>query len=55
MSANGFKAVIDIDLLGTFNTCRAAYEVLRKPGASVIGISANQTKASSNNKLNDSA
>jgi NAD(P)-dependent dehydrogenase (short-subunit alcohol dehydrogenase family) len=35
MSANGFKAVIDIDLLGTFNTCRAAYEHLRKPGASV--------------------
>ena len=34
MSANGFKAVIDIDLLGTFNTCRAAYESLRKPGAS---------------------
>ena len=24
MSANGFKAVIDIDLIGTFNTCRAA-------------------------------
>src|SRR5215471_5678131 len=41
MSANGFKAVIDIDLLGTFNTCRAAYEFLRKPGASVIAISAN--------------
>ena len=41
MSANGFKAVIDIDLLGTFNTCRAAYEYLRKPGASVISISAN--------------
>src|SRR5277367_65923 len=41
MSANGFKAVIDIDLLGTFNTCRAAYEALRKPGASVISISAN--------------
>ena len=37
---NGFKAVIDIDLLGTFNTCRAAYEFLRKPGASVISISA---------------
>jgi NAD(P)-dependent dehydrogenase (short-subunit alcohol dehydrogenase family) len=43
MSANGFKAVIDIDLLGTFNTCRAAYEALRKPGASVISISANQS------------
>ena len=42
MSANGFKAVIDIDLLGTFNTCRAAYESVRKPGASVISISANQ-------------
>ena len=41
MSANGFKAVIDIDLLGTFNTCRAAYEFLRKPGASIISISAN--------------
>jgi NAD(P)-dependent dehydrogenase (short-subunit alcohol dehydrogenase family) len=41
MSANGFKSVIDIDLLGTFNTCRAAYESLKKPGASVISISAN--------------
>jgi len=41
MSANGFKAVIDIDLLGTFNTCRAAYAFLRKPGASVLAISAN--------------
>ena len=40
MSANGFKAVVDIDLLGTFNTCRAAYEHLRKPGASVVNISA---------------
>lgn len=40
MSANGFKAVIDIDLLGTFNTCRAAYEHLNRP-ASIISISAN--------------
>src|SRR5581483_8101474 len=40
MSANGFKAVIDIDLVGTFNTCRAAFEHLRKPGASIISISA---------------
>src|SRR5258708_6077513 len=40
MSANGFKAVIDIDLLGTFNTCRAAYEFLRKPGALALSISA---------------
>jgi len=41
MSANGFKAVIDIDLLGTFNTCRAAFEHLRRPGASIVSISAN--------------
>lgn len=40
MSANGFKAVVDIDLLGTFNTCRAAYQFLRKPGASIVSISA---------------
>jgi NAD(P)-dependent dehydrogenase (short-subunit alcohol dehydrogenase family) len=32
--------VIDIDLLGTFNTCRAAFDHLRKPGASIISISA---------------
>jgi NAD(P)-dependent dehydrogenase (short-subunit alcohol dehydrogenase family) len=41
MSAHGFKAVIDIDLLGTFNTCRAAYPHLRKPGSSILSISAN--------------
>lgn len=41
MSTHGFKAVMDIDLLGTFNTCRAAYAHLRKPGASVLAISAN--------------
>lgn len=42
MSANAFKAVIDIDLLGTFNTCRAAYQFLQKPGAAVLNISAPQ-------------
>src|SRR5690348_4019580 len=41
MSANGFKAVMDIDVLGTFNACRAAHEYLNAPGASVIAISAN--------------
>lgn len=43
MSANGFKSVIDIDVLGTFNSCRAAFEHLKKPGASVISISATQS------------
>ena len=42
MSAKGFKAVVDIDLLGTFNACRAAFEHLRKPGASIVNISAMQ-------------
>jgi NAD(P)-dependent dehydrogenase (short-subunit alcohol dehydrogenase family) len=42
MSANGFKAVVDIDLLGTFNACRAAFEHLRKPGAAVVNVSAPQ-------------
>jgi NAD(P)-dependent dehydrogenase (short-subunit alcohol dehydrogenase family) len=42
MSANGFKSVVDIDLLGTFNTCRAAFQHLRRPGASIINISATQ-------------
>ena len=42
MSANGFKSVVDIDLLGTFNTCRAAFEFLKRPGASIVNISATQ-------------
>ncbi len=42
MSSNGFKAVMDIDLLGTFNATRAAFEFLRKPGASIVNISAPQ-------------
>ncbi len=42
MSSNGFKAVMDIDVLGTFNACRAGFEHLRKPGAAIINISAPQ-------------
>ncbi len=42
MSPNAFKAVVDIDLLGTFNVLRAGFEYLKKPGASVINISAPQ-------------
>ena len=43
MSANAFKTVIDIDLLGTFNVLRASFEHLRRPGASAINISATQS------------
>lgn len=42
MSSNGFKAVMEIDVLGTFNACRAAFEHLKKPGASIVNISAPQ-------------
>jgi NAD(P)-dependent dehydrogenase (short-subunit alcohol dehydrogenase family) len=42
MSSNGFKTVVDIDLNGTFNVLRHAHPYLRKPGASVINISAPQ-------------
>lgn len=43
MSANAFKSVIDIDLLGSYNSCRAAFAHLRKPGSSVLMISAIQS------------
>ena len=42
MSSNAFKSVLEIDVLGTFNACRAAFEHLRKPGACVLNISAPQ-------------
>lgn len=42
LSANGFKTVIDIDLIGTFNVFRAAWAHLQKPGASLIAITAGQ-------------
>lgn len=44
LSANGFKTVVDIDLLGTFNVFRASYGYIRKPGASLIAISAPQAE-----------
>jgi NAD(P)-dependent dehydrogenase (short-subunit alcohol dehydrogenase family) len=42
MSANAFKTVVDIDLLGTFNVFRASFDHLNKPGASLIAITAGQ-------------
>ena len=42
LSANGFKAVIDIDLLGTFNACLACFEPLSKQGGSIVSITATQ-------------
>jgi NAD(P)-dependent dehydrogenase (short-subunit alcohol dehydrogenase family) len=43
MSPNAFKTVVDIDLLGSFNVARLAHAWLRKPGASIVQISAGQS------------
>ncbi|MGR7001423.1 SDR family NAD(P)-dependent oxidoreductase [Yinghuangia aomiensis] len=41
LSPNGFKAVVDIDLLGAFSVSRAAYDAwLGAHGGSIVNISA---------------
>ncbi|MBW0298156.1 short-chain dehydrogenase [Shewanella xiamenensis] len=42
LSANGFKAVMDIDLLGSFQVLKTAYPLLRRPQGNIIQISAPQ-------------
>ncbi|MBK7400849.1 MAG: SDR family oxidoreductase [Myxococcales bacterium] len=42
LSANGFRTVVDIDLCGTFNVSRAAFEHLAKTGGSIVSITATQ-------------
>ena len=42
ISPNGFKAVVDIDLLGSFHVMKAAHPHMRRPGGSLISISAPQ-------------
>lgn len=44
MSPNGFRTVVEIDLLGTFHVLHAAHPFLAKPGASVVNISASQAQ-----------
>jgi peroxisomal 2,4-dienoyl-CoA reductase len=40
LSPNGFGTVVDIDLKGTFNVCRAAFEELKKRRGHILNISA---------------
>ncbi|MBA2341708.1 MAG: SDR family oxidoreductase [Pyrinomonadaceae bacterium] len=40
LSPNGFGTVVDIDLKGTFNVCRAAFEHLKRQGGCILNISA---------------
>ncbi|GGP44562.1 short-chain dehydrogenase [Shewanella algicola] len=42
LSTNGFKSVIDIDLIGSFQVLKQAYPLLARPNASVVQISAPQ-------------
>ncbi|MFO1141545.1 MAG: SDR family oxidoreductase [Amaricoccus sp.] len=44
ISPNGFRAVVDIDLLGTFHVMKAAYPHLRRPDGSLIAVSAPQAQ-----------
>lgn len=44
ISPNGFKTVVDIDLMGTYNVFKAGFAVARKPGASFIAITAPQAE-----------
>src|SRR5438477_9545263 len=40
LSPNGFGTVVDIDLKGTFNVCRAAFDELKKRRGQILNISA---------------
>lgn len=45
LSPNGFRTVVDIDLIGTFHVFRFGHDLAKKPGASLIAISAPQGSA----------
>lgn len=40
LSPNGFGTVVDIDLKGTFNVCRAAFALLKEHRGQILNISA---------------
>jgi NAD(P)-dependent dehydrogenase (short-subunit alcohol dehydrogenase family) len=43
ISANGFRAVVEIDLLGTFNCASAAFPQLAQTGGSLLFVSGGQS------------
>ncbi len=45
ISPNGFKAVMDIDLLGSFNCARAGFDQLRRTRGSLLFITGGQARA----------
>ena len=42
LTSNGFRAVVDIDLVGTFHVSRAAFPHLSKKGGAIVNITATQ-------------
>ena len=51
ISPNGFKAIVDIDLLGTYNVTRAAFDAwLRDHGGSLVNISAPLSSGASSSR-----
>ncbi len=42
MSANAFRTVVDIDLMGSFNAARAAFEQLKETQGNILMVSAGQ-------------
>ncbi len=44
ISAKGFRTVVDIDLVGTFNASRAAFEQLRSTSGCLLYLSASQSE-----------
>jgi NAD(P)-dependent dehydrogenase (short-subunit alcohol dehydrogenase family) len=44
MSANAFRSVVDIDLNGTFNACRASYEHFADDDSTITAISATHSE-----------
>jgi NAD(P)-dependent dehydrogenase (short-subunit alcohol dehydrogenase family) len=51
ISPNGFKSVVDIDLLGTYHVMKAAYAHMRRPGGSIINISAPQAQVAMSHQV----
>src|SRR3989442_11163427 len=43
LSTNGFRAVIDIDLTGSFNTAQASFEHLKLSTGNILSVSAPQS------------
>jgi NAD(P)-dependent dehydrogenase (short-subunit alcohol dehydrogenase family) len=44
MSSNAFQSVVDIDLMGTFNACRASHEHFVESRSNIVAISATHSE-----------